>query len=52
MKGLKHVKRKGKKKTVVKVGKVSVGRKLAIIAGPCSIENEETVVRRKLLVIR
>jgi 3-deoxy-7-phosphoheptulonate synthase len=33
-----------KKRTIVKVGNVEVGKELAMIAGPCSIESEEQMV--------
>ena len=41
MKNLKLASRDQKKRTIVNVGGVEVGRGLTIIAGPCSVESEE-----------
>jgi 3-deoxy-7-phosphoheptulonate synthase len=44
---LKHIPlaaRKGNEKTVIKVGKATVGKGLTIIAGPCSVESEEQIM--------
>jgi len=44
---LKHIPlaaRKGSEKTIIKVGKATVGKGLTIIAGPCSVENEEQII--------
>ena len=39
--GLKLASKGAKNKTIIKVGSVEVGKDLAIIAGPCTVENEE-----------
>ena len=35
---------KNKKRSVIKVGDVEVGKDLIIIAGPCSVESEEQML--------
>lgn len=44
MKGLKLVEKNGKGKSIIKIGKVEIGNGFTIIAGPCSVDNEEQVV--------
>jgi len=45
MKNLKLVKKKSEdSKTVIKVGDLSIGEELTVIAGPCSVENESQTV--------
>ena len=44
MKSLKLTARTKARKTVVQVGDVKVGRDLAVIAGPCSVESEEQTI--------
>ena len=44
MKSLKLTARTKARKTVVQVGDVKIGRDLAVIAGPCSVESEEQTI--------
>jgi 3-deoxy-7-phosphoheptulonate synthase len=44
MKNLKLVAREIKKRTVVKVGDVKIGRDFVVIAGPCSVESEKQIL--------
>lgn len=37
-------------KTVVKVGPVSFGKEFVVIAGPCSVESEEQMIKTSLIV--
>ena len=41
MKNLKLVASQDKKRTIIKIGDVEVGKDLVVIAGPCSVETEE-----------
>jgi 3-deoxy-7-phosphoheptulonate synthase len=41
MKNIKLATSNGKPRTVIKVGNVEIGKDLAVIAGPCSVESEE-----------
>ena len=41
MKNLKLVASQDKKRTIIKIGDVEVGKDLVVIAGPCSVESEE-----------
>ena len=44
MKSLKLAARTETRKTVVQIGDVNIGRDLAVIAGPCSVESEEQTI--------
>jgi 3-deoxy-7-phosphoheptulonate synthase len=41
MKNLKLTMRDAKQRTIIGIGDVEIGRKFTVIAGPCSVENEE-----------
>ena len=41
MKNIKLAMRQADQRTIIKVGDVEVGRDFTVIAGPCSVENEE-----------
>ena len=45
MKNLKLVKPKGNERTIVKIGDVHIGTGFVVIAGPCSVESEEQMLR-------
>jgi 3-deoxy-7-phosphoheptulonate synthase len=44
MKGLKLAEKNGKGRTIIKVGKISIGKDFVIIAGPCGVESEEQLL--------
>ncbi len=45
MNHLKLVSGKNRKKTLIRVGNIEIGRDFIVIAGPCSVESEEQVIR-------
>jgi len=44
MKNIKLAAINGKKRSVIKVGDIEIGRGFTVIAGPCSVENEEQMI--------
>jgi 3-deoxy-7-phosphoheptulonate synthase len=50
MKELKLTALEGRERTVVTVGSVQIGRGLAVIAGPCSVENEKQLMETAIAV--
>ncbi len=45
MKDIKLVSLKNNKKTIIQVGNVRIGQDFVLIAGPCSVENEEQTLK-------
>lgn len=50
MENLKLAARNGQSRTIVKVGKVEVGKRFVIIAGPCAVESEEQLLETAIAV--
>lgn len=45
MKDIKLVSREGKERTIIAVGNVKIGQDFLLIAGPCSVESEEQIMK-------
>jgi len=44
MKNVKLARKNGHERTIIKVGDIEIGKGFVVIAGPCSVENEEQTI--------